>query len=261
MAAPNKNILNEKPENILPGVSIDCVVFAYHEGQLKILLNKFDALDKWMLPGGFIFRNEDINVAAHRILKSRTGLDNIYLNQFYSYGKANRIKDSDYEEIEKMLKANNINVSGSTKHWLQERFISVAYYAFVEYSKVELSPYDYADKTNWYNVSEIPGDLYSDHNEIIKGAIATIRMQLGYLPIGFELLPEKFTMTDLRNIYETIIGQKLDRRNFQRKMLSSKYIYKQNEMCKRHGVKAATLFSFYKTLAEEASRNGIPFIF
>lgn len=248
----SENVLNVSAESFHPGISVDCVIFGFHEGTLKILLNKFKHYTKWMIPGGFVYKDENVDDSAYRVLSNRTGLSDIFLRQFYLFGDKNR---TDIEENKDMLTKGGIE--GNEKrnnHWLAQRFVSVGYYALVEYSKVRIETND-DEEIAWYDLEDVP-ELYSDHNKIIEKALATIRMQLLILPFGYELLPEKFTMTELRLIYETILKQKLDRRNFQRKMLSTGLIYKLDEVSKKWGVKTSALFSFDKEKYLNAVENG-----
>lgn len=235
----NKALFASDSDTLLPSVSIDCVIFGFHDGELKILLNKFDTLQKWMLPGGFVWINENVDAAAYRLLQERTGLQKIYLTQFHLFGDCDR---TDIQENKEILERNN--VSEGKKHWFAQRFVSVGYYALVDFTKVNIKLKEDED-VRWYSMSEIP-KLYSDHNKIIEKAVSTIRLQLGYVPIGYQLLPEKFTMTELRVIYETILGQKLDRRNFQRKMLMAGLVIQLDEVSKKFGIKPTALFSFNK---------------
>jgi hypothetical protein len=235
------NVLFEKADKFLPSVSVDCIIMAFHEGALKIVLNRFFSHNQWMLPGGFVYKDESVDDAAYRILRERTSLNKIYLKQFYLFGDKNR---TNLDENRRILAGKGLNTNKDDSHWLLQRFVSAGYYAFVEYSKTKICTID-DEEVQWFDIKEIP-QLYSDHNNIIKKALSTIRSQLGYLPIGYELLPEKFTMTELRIIYETIMGEKLDRRNFQRKMLSTGIIYKLDEVAKKKGIKSTTLFSFDK---------------
>lgn len=251
----SNNILFEKADTLLPSVSVDCIILGFHEGSLKIVLNRFYSHDQWMLPGGFVYSNESVDDAAYRILKERTGLNKIYLKQFHLFGDKDR---TNIEENKRILLEKGINLSeGKTQHWLLQRFVSVGYYALVEYSKTNICAGD-DEEIKWFNVEDIP-DLYSDHNHIIEKAKNTIRMHLGYLPVGSELLPEKFTMTELRIIYQTILGEKLDRRNFQRKMLASGIIRKLDEVSRKKGIKSTTLFTFDKELLKQNAENGISF--
>jgi len=249
----NKKIFSTDSTQILPSVSIDCVIFGFHEGVLKILLNKFNTHKKWMLPGGFVHIKENVDDAAYRILKERTGLQRVYLTQFHLFG------DCDRTDIEENLRILSDNESeNNSSHWFAQRFVSVGYYAFVDFSKVKIKK-KVDEDVSWYMLNEIP-TLYSDHNKIIEKAIEMIRLQLGYIPIGVELLPEKFTMSELRVIYETILGQTLDRRNFQRKMLATELIVPLEEVSKKWGVKSAALFAFNKEKIEKLLKTGSPLL-
>ena len=248
-------VLSKNAEAFLPGVSVDCVIFGFHDGNMKVLLNRFSGYDKWMIPGGFVFKDEDVDKAALRILAGRTGLEDIYLRQFHFFGNSNR---TDIDENKDMLiKLGQLppDIKGDT-HWLLNRFISAGYYALVEYSKVRIHT-NPSEEIEWFAMDEIPV-LYSDHNKIIDKAISTIRPQLSSIPVGYELLPEKFTISELRIIYETILGKELDRRNFQRKILSTGLVIKLDEMHKKWGFKSSTLFSFDKEKYMEAIENGFP---
>ena len=236
-----------------PGISLDCVIFGFHEGSLKVLLNKFSEYAKWMLPGGFIYKDEHVDAAATRTLVSRTGLSNVYLRQFYLFGDVNRTSIEENEDM--MIRQGFGKDDEDISKWFLQRFLSIGYYAFVEYEKTKLQP-NMEEETAWFDLDKIP-PLYSDHNHIISKAIATIRSQLNSVPIGYELLPEKFTLTQLRTIYETILDAKLDRRNFQRKILSTGLVYKLNEMYKKWGQKSSSLYSFNKKKYEDAIKNGI----
>lgn len=244
----NKKLFASDSSTLLPSVSIDCVVFGFHEGVLKILLNKFNILQKWMLPGGFVWINENVDDAAYRLLKERTGLQKIYLTQFHLFGDCDR---TDIQENKEILELND--TSSEAPHWFAQRFVSVGYYALVDFTKVNIKLKDDED-VKWYAMNEIPA-LYSDHNKIIDKAVSTLRLQLGYVPIGYQLLPEKFTMTELRVIYETILGKKLDRRNFQRKMLMTGMVIQLEEVSKKFGVRPTTLFSFDKEKYKEYMTN------
>jgi hypothetical protein len=230
-----------------PGISVDCVVFGFHDRMLKVLLSKFNFFQKWMLPVGFIMKDEDVDTAAYRILKKRTNLDNIYLCQFHVFGSTMRPNLKEHTDImTKMgLKDNN--------HWVAQRFVSIGYYALVEYSQVHICP-NANEEVRWFNINEIPS-LYSDHNSIIEKALSTIRTQIRVLPVGYKLLPQKFTLSELRIIYETILGRELDRRNFQRKILAAGFLVKLDEMYMKTGQKPTALFSFDNKKCDEIMQN------
>jgi hypothetical protein len=231
------------------GVSVDCVIFGFHDRMLKVLLSKFNFFHKWMLPVGFVMKDEDVDTAAHRVLKKRTGLDNIYLYQFHAFGSTMRPNLKEHTDIMAKMGLKNNN------HWVAQRFVSVGYYALVEYSQVYIHP-NANEEVRWFNINEIPS-LYSDHNSILEKALSTIRTQIRILPIGYKLLPQKFPLSELRIIYETILGYELDRRNFQRKILSTGFLIKSDEIHLKTGQKPTALFAFDRKKCDEVLQNMI----
>lgn len=247
----NREFLSIQSQDLLSGVSVDCIILGFNEGGVKILLNRFKSHNQWMIPGGFVFRTENLDTAAYRILQGRTNLKDCYLRQFYTFGDNNR---TNLNENQQILNENQID-NQKEPHWLLQRFISIGYFAFVNYDKVQIGTM-LDEEIQWFSLDKIP-QLYSDHNKIIDKAMLTLRVEINNIPIGLDLLPEKFTISELRVIYETILGRKIDRRNFQRKILSYGLIYKLDEVCKKWGVKETTLFSFNKERYMDALENGI----
>jgi hypothetical protein len=229
------------------GISVDCVVFGFHDRMLKVLLSKFNFFHKWMLPVGFIMKDEDMDASACRVLKKRTGLDDIYLYQFHAFGSTLRPNAKEHRDI--MTKMGLTD----TTHWMTQRFVSVGYCALVEYSRVNIRA-NTNEEVRWFNIHEVPL-LYSDHNSIIEKALATIRTHMHVIPVGYKLLPEKFSLSELRIIYEIILGKELDRRNFQRKILSTGYLIKLDEYQRKTGQKPTALFSFDREKCEEALQS------
>src|SRR5688500_2591942 len=198
----------------LPGLAIDTVIFGFHENQLKILLLRYHKAGLFALPAGFIKKDESIDVAAKRILYERTGLRNIYLEQYHTFGD---IKRYDPRPIKKIMKAHDVFTKDD--HWLLKRFISVGYYALVDHTKAVPIHDDLSDDCEWYDLSALP-KLILDHEAMKEKALETLRENLDRKLIGFNLMPETFTMGELQSLYETILGQKLRRTSFQRKMLN-----------------------------------------
>ncbi|PXV68825.1 NUDIX domain-containing protein [Dysgonomonas alginatilytica] len=248
---PTAEVLAQANDTFLDSVSVDCVILAFHQGSLKVLLNKFKISDKWMLPGGFVHIDENVDDAANRILKFRVGIADLYLKQFHLFGNCDRTRK---EESLKML--DSWGITPENGHWFLKRFVSMGYYALVEYSKASISIDESVEEVGWYDLDKLP-ELYADHGAIVEKAINTIRIQIGIVPIGYELLPEKFTMPELRLIYEAILGYELDRRNFQRKMLSVGLINRLDEKRKNGAHKAPYLYSFNREKYEEASLGGV----
>jgi len=228
-------------DNIHPGFSIDCVIFSFHKKKLLILLNKFDISKFWQLPGGFMFKEESSDDAAKRILSGRTGLTDIYLKQFYLFSDPDRTKmEQNTEYIEK--NADKGQYVEDADKWFLRRFVSLGYYAFVKYDNVELSSVK-EDRAKWFDINDLPS-LYSDHEHIIKKSMEIIQTMLPVVPLGNELLPEKFTMSELRRIYEIILGRELDRRNFQRKVLSTGILIQLEETGNSSPYNPPILYSF-----------------
>ncbi len=241
----------------LSHLSIDCVIFGYHEKQLKILCTRIGAMKGWLLPGGFIKKTEDIDDAASRILAERTGVKDLYLNQFRVFGKPNR-SWKNAEELEELK-----NVSGaqaSALKWISQRFVSIGYYALTEYSAVKPKPGLFDSECNWFDIYNLP-PLLLDHEEIVTEAFKTLQQRLHHEPIGLNLLPEKFTLPELQALYETILEKKLDQRNFTKKLVYLDLIRKLNEKKYIGGHRSPTLYKFNKREYNDAVRNGVELAF
>jgi len=237
-----KQVLSSNPLTAIelyhPGLSLDCVIFGFHDSQMQVLLLKMKHTDRWALPGGFMLKEESLEDAAYRVLKDRTGLENIFLNQFHVFGDPKRA-EKNYNE--KLL--NDAPMGESLKTFFKQRFVTVGYYALVDFSHTVPRPDDISDECLWWNLHEVP-PLIIDHPKILNKALETLRLQINYQPIGYNLLPEKFTMPELQKLYETILGKSLDRRNFQRKMLGYNILKKLGETRKGGAHKAPYLYSF-----------------
>ncbi|HVW12597.1 MAG TPA: NUDIX domain-containing protein [Mucilaginibacter sp.] len=209
-----KNESDAAGSNYMHGLAIDAVVFGFHDNLLKVLLMQYKKSGIFALPGGFIHSDENLDDAAHRVVSERTGLKDIYLEQFHVFGDANR---SDPAPMRMIMLANGIKPDEN--HWLLQRFISVGYYAVVDFTKVTPMPDRIFDGCNWYSLAYIP-PLMQDHAQIIKNALASLRANLDNKLVALNLMPREFTMNDLQTLYETILDKKLLRSAFQRKMLS-----------------------------------------
>lgn len=225
-------------EDYIPHLAYDSVIFGFNGLQLKILLLEYHNTGLFAVPGGFVKRNEDLNDAVKRGLKERTGLDNIYLEQFHTFGDALR---SAPKIMRTIMEANDIEVYEG--HWLLDRFVSVAYYALINYDDVQPIPDALSDSINWYAIDEIP-NLMMDHKQIIEKALQTLRENLDKKLIGTNLLPSKFTMKDLQQVYEAVLGQKLRRTTFQRKILGMNILVRHEKLFTGGAHKAPYLYSF-----------------
>lgn len=208
---PTSHNFDEK--GLLPGLAIDAVIFGFHQNQLKILLLEYKNTGLFALPGGFIGEEENLNDAARRILFERTGLKDIYLDQFYTFGDRNR---QNKDTLRVIMVGNGMEPTDD--HFLLRRFVSVGYYALIDFTRAVPIPDALSDSCDWHDLHTLPL-LILDHQYIVQKALETLRANLDHKLIGFNLLPETFTMGELQSLYETILGQQLHRTNFQRKML------------------------------------------
>ena len=201
-------------DGYLPGLALDLVIFGFHEEQLKILLLEYQNTGLFALPAGFIKKEENLNDAARRALAERTSLHDIYLEQFYVFGDRSR---HDPAPLQAIMAGSGI--SPTPDHWLLQRFISVGFYALVDFTQAVPNPDALSDRCDWYELGSLP-PLMLDHAAMVEKALETLRASLDQKLIGFNLLPETFTMGELQSLYETVLDQKLNRTSFQRKMLS-----------------------------------------
>lgn len=205
----------------LPNISVDCVIFGYENQELKVLVSTLQFKNQMQaIPGGFVFKDECVDDAAKRILKERTGITDLYLSQFKTYGKPDRKNHdliSNLKELHNQLNDIN-NVTTDDLRWMTERFVSVCYYALVDLNNVKLSTSNTDSHISWFNIKEIP-KLIMDHNQMITEALTVMRDDFDHKLTAFALLPEKFTMKELQKLYEVVFGKPFARNNFQKKIL------------------------------------------
>jgi ADP-ribose pyrophosphatase YjhB (NUDIX family) len=225
-------------KDFLTHIAYDCVVFGYSGKELKILIIRYHNTGLFALPGGFVRRNEDLEDAVKRGLTERTGLDNIYLEQFHSFGSLNRY---DPGVMEMILRANGHEVDSS--YWMLERFISIAHYALINYEEVCLKPDALSDSIEWYAIDQLP-QLMLDHQVIVNKALQELRENIERKIVGMNLLPYKFTMKELQHVFEAILGEKLRRTSFQRRMLNIGSLKRHEKKFSGKAHRAPYLYSF-----------------
>ena len=207
-------------------VSVDCIIFGFDEGKLKILIGRRQmdpGRGEWSLYGGFVRNDEGLNDAANRVLYELTGLRNLYMRQVGAFGSVDRDPG--------------------------ERVISVAYYALINVN-------DYDNRlreehgVEWMDIDKLPR-LYSDHNEMVSKARKLMRQKISSEPIGFRLLPSLFTLTQLQRLYEAVYGETLDKRNFRKRIKEMDFIEKTELIDKTGSKRGASLFRFNKRIYNE----------
>ena len=200
-------------------VSVDCIIFGFSEGKLKLLIQQRQlepGKGLWSLMGGFVKKEESVSQAASRVLFELTGLHKIYMEQLGAYGDVERDPG--------------------------ERVVSVAYYALINVNEYdsELSKEHFA---KWVDVDELP-ELCFDHNEMVRNARKAMKDRIKVEPIGYNLLPEHFTLTQLQSLYESIMGESIDKRNFRRSILYKDYLIKTDLIDKKNSRRGAVLYKY-----------------
>jgi len=210
-----------------PAVTVDVVIFRLHEDALKVLLiqRAFPPhKSKWALPGGFVNISETLEEAALREMEEETGVRDVYLEQLYTFGDPKRDP--------------------------RGRVITVAYFALIS-KDVKVQAGEEATHTEWHAVNKVP-DLAFDHEKILKYAVQRLRYKLEYSSVGFELLPDEFTLSDLQNAYEIVLAEKLDKRNFRSRILESGILVETSRSQSAPGQgRPAKLYRYRKSAAKE----------
>ncbi|MEI7725377.1 MAG: NUDIX domain-containing protein [Bacteroidota bacterium] len=228
--------------NLNPHVSVDCVVFGFEFGKLDVLLiernMEFEGREyrDLKLPGDLVRKDEDLDTAASRVLRELTGLDNIYLKQYLAIGSPMRLRRQPRD-----------------MEWLksighpEEIVVTVAYYSLINIDQDKAANFILQSNARWYTVSEVD-ELAFDHLSILHQALQALRTDFNLKPIAFELLPPKFTLRQLQQLYEVILGLKLDKRNFRKKVSNMPFITPINERQVNVSHKPARYFNFNRKI-------------
>lgn len=231
-------------EMYVPHISVDTVIFGFNGDQLKVLLLKMKFNHQYFLPGGYMKKEENLESAAIRILRERTQLDKIFLQEFAVFSELNRSEEA-FKDFPDDL-------------WHKKRFISVGYYALVNHKDVSPIGDELSESCDWIILDELESqNITMDHKQIIEKALNTLREQISYKPIGLNLLPEKFTLSELQKLYEAILGRTLNRGNFYRKIKNIGILKKLDEKRKGGAHKAPDLYTFDQENYFKILENGI----
>jgi 8-oxo-dGTP diphosphatase len=226
---------NSFPDTVIDALSIDCLIFGFKKNELDILLVQHGegiSKGKWALPGGWIRYNESTDDAAARLLSDLTGVSHIYLEQLRSFGNVDR--------------------------YPSKRVITIVYYALVKPENYTLHPGFTATDAQWFKISEVP-ELPYDHAEILENGLIHLKHKVRHEPIGFNLLPKKFTLLQLQELYEAILEKKLDKPNFRRKLMKMNLLDPCKEKQTDVSHRAANLYRFDKKIYDKLTEKGFTF--
>ncbi len=242
--SPSKNMLNpdskkaaEMPQPAVDGITIDCVIFGFNKASLEVLLVQHaegESIGKWGLLGGYLKKDESADDAAQRILYELTALDNIYLEQLKAFTNPNRVSE--------------------------RRVVTIGYYTLVNREDYNIKASLTVIEAKWHKINDVP-DLIFDHNEILGFSLMQLRNRVRQAPIGFNLLPEKFTLLQLMHLYEEILGIELDKSNFRRKILHMKLLVELDEKQQDVSHRAAKLYKFDPDIYKKLTEKGFNFEF
>lgn len=217
------------------GMSVDCAVFGYSREGLKVLIIKRGAepfKDFWAIPGDLVYPNEDLEAAVQRVLKALTGISNLYMDQASTFGEVNR-------------------------HPLG-RVITVGYFSLINIDQYNLIANSWASQAQWVPINEIP-ELAFDHIKIIESSLTRLRKRMRIQPIGFNLLPKKFTLNDIQKLYEDLLGAEFDRANFRKKIQKMKLLQALDELETNVPHRPAKLFKFNQNRYKSLKKKGFNF--
>lgn len=226
--------MTNSKKKVLPNISVDCIIFGFLESKLKVLLikrtNPF-MKSQWALPGHNIYINESAEEAVTRILYDMSGVKNIYLDQIATFSEVNRVT--------------------------KKRIVTIAFMALVNIEKHRIKPFiKEAEDANWYSIDELP-KLALDHDKILETGLFKLKRRFRFEPLGFEMLPDKFSLRDLQNLYESLFEIKLDNRNFRKKILKPGHLIPLNEKQANVSHRKANLYKFDKNRYNHLRKNGI----
>lgn len=218
-----------------PALAVDCVIFGIDEDDLKVMLIQRGVdpyRGMWAIPGGFVRVDESLDSAARRELEEETGIQDVFLEQLYTFGDVDRDP--------------------------RERVVSVAYYALTNLIGHMVDARTDASNAAWFALSDLP-ELPFDHAAILDAALERLRGKVRYRPIGFELLPDRFTLTQLQRVYEIVLDREIDKRNFRKKILAMEILKDTGEVEKDVAHRAARLYRFDKRAYARMRKQGINF--
>jgi ADP-ribose pyrophosphatase YjhB (NUDIX family) len=235
-------------------VTVDCAIFGYHDGELQLLLVKNKLITKWCLPGGYVKKTEKLETAAARITKERTGIAGLFFKQFKTFGDPQRNKAQGTVDLNKLNELLGLKLKDD--NWLMNETVSVGFYAISDIVNTKPKADLLSSECRWFPVNNLPR-LGFDHDEMVIEAVTAMRIHLYHFPIGKNLLPEKFTLKEIKLFYEIMSGKTLHITNFPNKLISLGVIKKLNEKKNIGAHRSPTFYKFNDRIYEKALKEGL----
>ncbi|MEO7989999.1 MAG: NUDIX domain-containing protein [Chryseolinea sp.] len=248
-----KDFIKRGSQTYRPNTTVDCVIFGFHEGKLKVLLMKNKIFTMWCLPGGYIKKEETLEEAASRIANYRTGINNLFLKQFKAFGDPDRNEahSVNFHELSKFVK-----LDPGKPGWLAGPTVSIGFYAITDIQNVKPTPDFFSTACEWFPINKLPKIGFAQ-DEVIREALFSMRIHLYHFPIGKNLLPEKFTLREIKEFYEVMSGKELNASNFPNKLISIGLIKKTSETRQIGAHRSPTYYTFNKKAYEKALKEGL----
>ena len=223
----------------IPQLSINTVIFRFHQQQLQFAAVQVASGSLWYIPGGYVYQDESIDDAAWRNLYEQTHLDHLVLNQIASFGSNARRMLTNTEDIDQL------NMPAKIHEWINQRFITIAYYSVISDTQSAIKCNPLYNKAKWLNIDQHQ-ELAMDHNEIVMEAQKVLARDLLSRPLLLSFLPGSFTIPDLQRLYEAILGRSVDRGNFRKRILKSNILTKTGKVKANTGQRPPELYKLNK---------------
>ena len=236
-----------------PNLTVDCAIFGYDAGELKLLLVKNKLVTKWCLPGGYVRKNERLDQAAARVTTERTTIENLFLKQFKTFGDPGR-SESEAVDQERLFALTGIRLRQDS--WLMGETVSVGFYAISDLANAIPQADFLSSECAWFSVEQLP-QLGFDHGEMVREALSTMRLHLYHYPVGKSLLPTKFTLKEIKRFYEVMSGKALHITNFPNKLLAIGLIQKTDEKRPIGAHRSPTYYTFNEQIYGKALHEGL----
>ena len=249
-----RHFFSEGYRDYRPCLTVDCAIFGYHDGELQLLLVKNKAVTMWCLPGGFVRKDESLDQAATRITEERTGIGNLFLKQFKAFGDPGRNDPRGALDQEKLFEITGVVIDENS--WLIGETVSVGFYAITDIINATPKPDFFSSECCWFPVDKLP-PLGFDHQDMVREALLTIRVQLYHFPIGKYFLHQKFTLKEIKHFYEVMSGKQLNASNFPNILISLGLIVKLDEKRNIGAHRSPAFYKFDEQSYEKALHDGL----